>query len=115
MVKITFRVPNDINGRLLHIARRSGKSVSEVLREMAIECIERYESAPKAALSRELLDELLISVFGMEELVVRSYDPAGGCSVDREDKREMLIRVDARARKKTDKLLAGNPDLPGPS
>ena len=94
--------------RLRAEARIRENSVSMLVRSLVVDGLNRL-SQPDEVISRLVLEEMLITLFGLEALVANVFhQPKELLGANREYKNQLLGNWDSRARDKTRKLL--NPE-----
>ena len=94
--------------RLRAEARIRENSVSMLVRSLIVDGLNRL-SQPDEVISRLVLEEMLITLFGLEALIANVFhQPKELLEANRETKNQLLGNWDSRARDKTRKLL--NPE-----
>ena len=115
--QITVRVSEVLIGRLQAAAHRLGMTVSKYVRDVLENKLNRDQLDPKLPLTRgefeekmrPVIEELLIAIFGIEELIVRGFmDPIVSKDATEDTKVGVLKSAGANSRKKTKKLLEEN-------
>ena len=111
---ITLRIDGRLFGRVKATANRQGLTVSNFVRSVLQEKLDKDLLHPKLPLTKEefeqritpIIAELMIAVYGLEEMVARGFlDPTVSKNTDNEFKNSYLKSVADRAREKTTELL----------
>ena len=105
MARKTIRIPDSDLKLLQDFAGRTGRSLSEAIRYLAREGLAKYAEPVPETMSKDTLQEILLALFGVEEIIVRTFDPKVGIGADQDQKRELLMKIGASARKRTCELL----------
>ena len=93
--------------RLRAEARLREVNVSMVARNLIVDGLNRL-SKPDEVLSTLVMEEMLITLFGLEALLAKVFlDPKASLGADEEIKNQMLDTAESRAREKTRGLLHG--------
>jgi len=112
--QIAVRVSDVLMGRLKSASHRIGLTVSEFVRSVLEEKLNKDQLDPKIPLTRgefeakirPILEELSIAIFGIEELVIRGFmDPIVSKNATEATKVGVLKSAGANSRKKTKTLL----------
>jgi hypothetical protein len=105
MARKTIRIPDSDLKLLQDFAGRTGRTLSEAIRYLAREGLAKYAEPEPETMSKDTLQEVLLTLFGVEEIIVRTFDPKVGVGVDLGQKRELLSKIGMNARKRTGEQL----------
>ena len=105
--QISVQIRPRLEGRLSAAASRMEKSVSELVRMFVTEGLDRLEGGGTNPISEPVLERILMSLFQLEEMAARSFDPTSADRLSKEIRVNALDGVSDRARERAKKLMRG--------
>lgn len=91
--------------RLRTAAGKKEMTISQLTRELISEGLDLMGGV-NVAINGDVLEEILVTIYGVEEMVVRGFlDPTVSPKADDKTRLKILYSVDSNARNKAKKLL----------
>jgi hypothetical protein len=108
MSRITIRLPHLLYQRLIAAASRKRVSIAGFARE----CIElvldgAHFANPNALLTEPVIERIIMSLYQLEEMAARSFDPTSAERLSKEIRVNALDGISDRARERARKLMMG--------